>query len=194
MISDTELYQVFQREYPDHLGHITRGTKEELPYDLEAGIVSEKFQGQRWENIEADVLRECFDVVFILNARAFYYFFPAFIRQSQLDVDKTSLLVSSLIDMLADAGVVQWPESLKDVETQTLSEYPELAKALASIDQNAVSAWRQERWKLFTQQQWALVRKWLNCINNNERWEVDRDVLRKAIMNADNWQIKGGVP
>ena len=106
------------------------------------------------------------------------------------DVKKTSLLVDSLIDMLADVGIGHWPESVKDVEAKLLAENPEIAESLASIDEKDLSARRQERWKLFTKQQWALIRKWLDWIDKDERWEVDRDVLRKAIKNAEDWQTK----
>lgn len=116
--------------------------------------------------------------------------FPAFIKQSQVDMKKTSLLVDSLIDMLADVVAGQRPESVKDVEAKFLAEHPEMSDTLACIDQKQVSAWRQERWKLLTKQQWALIIKWLNWINQDEKWEVNRDVLRKAIKNAENWQAQ----
>ena len=189
MISDTELQQGFQREYPNDLGHLTRGTREEFLYDWEARIVYEKFIGQRWENIQADLLRECFDIAAILNVRAFHYFFPAFIKQSQLDVEKTSLLVDFLINMLADSGVL-WPESLKEVEAKALKENPEISEALDSIDEKNLSAWRQERWKLFTERQWALIQKWINWIDQDERWEVDRGVLQQALNNAAKWRAR----
>ena len=105
-------------------------------------------------------------------------------------MEKTSLLVDSLIDMLADVVVGQWPESLKDVEAKLLAKHPEIAETIGSIDKKAMSARRQERWELFTKQQWDLVRKWLNWINQDEKWEVDRNVLRKAIKNAENWQAQ----
>lgn len=192
MISDTELQQVFEREYPDNLGHLTRGTKEEFVYDWEARIVYEKFIGQRWENIQADLLRECFDIAAILNVRAFHYFFPAFIKQSQLDVEKTSLLVDFLINMLADSGI-HWPESMKNAEAKLLHENPEISEALASINEKELSAWRQGRWKLFTEAQWALIQKWLNWIDQDERWEVDRGVLQQAVNNAEKWRARKGV-
>lgn len=185
MISDAELQQAFRREYPKDLA---RTTEVESPaeYDLDR-IEAEKLVGKRWEDIGLDLLQELFDVASFLNPRAFQYFFPAFIKQSQVDVEKTRLLVDSLINMLADVGV-HWPESMKDAETKLLRENPEISEALESIKEKDLSAWRQERWKLFTEQQWALVRKWLNWINQDEKWEVDRDVLRKAIKNADDWQ------
>jgi len=193
VISDAELQQAFQREYPKDLDHLVTA-REILPYDFDSLTVTEKFKGLRWENIHADVLRECFDVASFLNPRAFHYFFPAFIKQSQVDVEKTSLLVDSLVNLLADVGV-HWPESMKDAEAKLLGENPEIAESLDSINVKDLSAWRKERWELFTEQQWALVRKWLNWIDKDERWEVDRDVLRKAIKNADDWQMKqAGVP
>jgi len=186
-ISDAELHQAFQREYPKDL---TRTTEGESPseYDLDR-IEAEKLAGERWEDIRADRLQESFDIASWLNSRAFQYFFPAFIKQSQADVEKTSLLVDSLINMLADGGI-HWPESLKDAESKLLGENPEIAEAIQSINEKDLSAWRQERWKLFTEQQWALVRKWLNWINQDERWEVDRDVLRRAMKNAEKWQAQ----
>ena len=187
MISDAELQQVFRREYPKDLARTTEG-ESPSEYDCDR-IEAEKLVGKRWEDIGPDLLQEFFDVASWLNPRAFQYFFPAFIKQSQVDVEKTSLLVDSLISMLADGGV-HWPESLKDAEAKLLSENPEISEAIESINEKDLSAWRQERWKLFTEQQWALVRKWLNWINQDERWEVDRDVLRKAVKNADDWQIK----
>jgi hypothetical protein len=96
--------------------------------------------------------------------------------------------------MLADSGV-HWPEPLRDTETKVLAENPEIKEALDSINEKDLSAWRQERWKLFTEQQWVLVRKWLNWVNQEERWEVDRDVLREAMKNAEKWQAQcPGVP
>lgn len=187
-ISDAELLQAFQREYPDDLAYVC-ANKEISPYDLDRRIVAEKFQGRKWENIHADVLQKCFDVIADLNPRAFHYFFPAFIKQSQVDVEKTSLLVDSLINMLADVGV-HWPESLKDAEAKLLRENPEIAQAIESINEKELSAWSEERWKLFTGQQWALVRKWLGWIHQDERWEVDRDALRQAMTNAEKWQAK----
>ncbi|MBI3774444.1 MAG: hypothetical protein HY273_02630 [Gammaproteobacteria bacterium] len=187
VISDAELQQTFGREFPKDLDHVTNA-KEILPYDFDSLVVTEKFMGQKWENIHADVLRECFDVNSTLNPRAFQYFFPAFIKQSQVDIEKTSVLVESLIRMLADGGV-HWPESMKDAEAKLLKENPEIAEALDSIDEKDLSAWRQGRWKLFTEQQWAIVRKWLNWIDQDKRWEVDRDVLQQAIKNADDWRL-----
>jgi len=188
-IPDAELHQAFQREYPKDLQQLARTTKEDEPYDFEARDAAEKLKGKRWEDVGADLLQECYDIPLLLNPQAFHYFFPAFIKQSQADVEKTSLLVDSLISMLADGGV-HWPESLKDAESKLLRENPEIQEALDSINEKDLSAWRQERWKLFTEQQWALVRKWLNWIDQDERWEVDRDVLREAIKNAENWQTK----
>jgi hypothetical protein len=92
--------------------------------------------------------------------------------------------------MLADVVVGQWTESLKDAEAKLLTEHPEIAETIGSIDKKSISARRRERWKLFTKQQWDLVRKWLNWINQDAKWEVDRDVLRKAIKNAENWQAQ----
>ena len=102
------------------------------------------------------MLQKCFDVACDLNPRAFQYFFPTFIKQSQVDVEKTSLLVDSLINMLADGGI-HWSESLNDAEEKLLSENPELAEAVESINENDLSAFRQKRWKLFTEQQWAVI-------------------------------------
>jgi hypothetical protein len=95
-----------------------------------------------------------------LNPRAFHYFFPAFINQSQVDVEKTSLLVDSLISLLADGGV-HWTESLKDAEVKFLRENPEISEAVESTNEKDLSAWRRERWNLFKEQQWVLVQKWL---------------------------------
>lgn len=186
-ISDAELHQAFQREYPKDL---TRTTEGESPseYDLDR-IEAEKLTGERWEDIRADRLQELFDIPSWLNPRAFHYFFPAFIKQSQVDVEKTSLLVDSLINMLADGGI-HWPEQLKDAESALLAENPEIKEALDSTNEKELGAWRRERWKLFTEQQWALIRRWLNWIEQGEQWDVDRDVLRKAIKNADDWQKK----
>ncbi|MCO5051245.1 MAG: hypothetical protein M9920_02960 [Verrucomicrobiae bacterium] len=169
---------------------MVRATEGESPseYDLDR-TEAEKLVGRRWEDLRADLLQELFDIASWLNPRAFHYFFPAFIKQSQADVEKTSLLVDSLINMLADGGI-HWPESLKDAESKLFGENPEIAEAVQSINEKDLSAWRQERWKLFTEQQWALVRKWLNWINQDERREVDRDVLRRAMKNAETWQAQ----
>jgi hypothetical protein len=186
-ISDAELQQVFPREYPKDLARTTEG-EPPAEYDFDR-IEAEKLLGKRWEDIGPDLLQEFFDIASWLNPRAFQYFFPAFIKQSQVDVEKTSTLVDSLVGMLADRGV-HWPESMKDAEARLLAEHPEIAASLDSIDERDLSAWRQERWKLFTEQQWALVRKWLNWIDQDEKWEVDRDVLRKAMKNAEKWQAQ----
>lgn len=186
-ISDAELHQVFQREYPKDLARTTEG-ESPSEYDLDR-IEAEKLAGERWEDIRADRLQELFDIASWLPPRAFHYFFPAFIKQSQVDVDKTSLLVDSLINMLADGGI-HWPEQLKDAESALLAENPEIKEALDSTNEKELSAWRRERWKLFTEQQWALIRRWLNWIEQGEEWDVDRDVLREAIKNADDWQKK----
>jgi hypothetical protein len=188
-ISDAELHQAFEREYPKDLVHLARTTEEVSPYDFEARIVVEKFEGKRWEDIGPDILQECYDVPLDLNPQAFHYFFPAFIKQSQVDIEKTSLLVGTLINLLADRGI-HWPEPLKDAEAELLREYPEIKEALDSINEKDISAWRAERWRLFTEQQWALVRKWLNWIDQDQRWDVDRDVLREAIKRIDYWQKK----
>ncbi len=191
-ISDEELHQAFQREYPKDLVRTTEG--ESPPeYDFDR-IDAEKLVGERWEAIRVDLLQESFDMASWLNPRAFHYFFPAFIKQSQADVEKTSLFVDTLINMLADGGI-HWPESLKNAESALLTENPEIAQAIDSIDEKDLVSWRQERWKLFTEQQWAVVRKWLSWINQDERWNVDRDVLRKALKNAEQWQARrAGVP
>ncbi len=187
-ISDTELQKYFQREYPQDLACTT---ERESPseYDLDR-VEAEKLVGKRWEDIGADLLQEFFDVASWLNPRAFHYFFPAFIKQSQADIKKTSLLVDSLIDMLADVEIGSWPESSKDVQAKLMAEHPEIADTLASIEQKQVSARRQERWVLFTDQQWAVVRKWLSWIDQDERWDVDRGVLQKAMKNAEKWQTQ----
>jgi hypothetical protein len=186
-ISDTELQKAFQREYPEDLVRATEGeSPSECDFDR---IEAEKLVGKRWEDVGLDLLQEFFDVALWLNPRAFHYFFPAFIKQSQVDAEKTNLLVNSLISMLADEGV-HWHESLKDAEAKLLRGNPELAEAIGSIDEKRLGVWRQERWKLFTEKQWALIRKWLNWISQDEKWEVDRDVLRNAIKNADDWQMK----
>lgn len=193
-ISDAELHQAFQREYPKDLQQLARTTKEDEPYDFEARDAAEKLKGKRWEDVGADLLQECYDIPLLLNPQAFHYFFPAFVKQSQADVEKTSLLVDSLISMLGNGGV-HWPGPLRDAESKVLGENPEIKVALDSSNEKDLSAWRQERWKLFTEQQWGLVRKWLDLIDQDERWEVDRDVLREAIKNAEKWQtIRGGVP
>ncbi len=191
-IGDEELHKVFPREYPKDLARTTEG-ESPSEYDLDR-IEAEKLAGKRWEEIEAALLQEFFDIGAWLNPRAFHYFFPAFIKQSQVDLKKTSLLVDSLITMLADGGL-HWPESLKDAEAELLRENPEIAEAIESINENELSAWRQERWKAFTAPQWALVRKWLSWIDQDERWPVDREVLRKAIINAAKWQAQRvGIP
>ncbi len=193
MISETALHQVFEREIPKGLKYVGRA-KEELPPGYEDNNEVEGFVGKAWEEVEANLLREHFDAACFLNPRAFHYFFPAFIKQSQIDVEQTGLLVESLIRMLADSGV-HWPESMKDAEAKLLAEYPEIAESLDSINEKDLSAWRQERWKLFTEQQWAVVRKWLSWIDQDERWEVSRDVLREAMKNAEKWQARrDGVP
>jgi hypothetical protein len=184
MISDAELYQAFPHEYPNDLTRTTEG--ELLSFDFDR-IEAEKWVGKKWEDISPDLLQECFDIASWLNPRAFQYFFPAFIQQSQVDMKKTSLLVDSLIDMLAETPlIVQWPESLKDTEAKLLAKYPEVAESIKFIDENKMSSWRQERWKLFTKQQWAVIRKWLNWIDQDEKWEVDRNALRKAINKIDS--------
>jgi hypothetical protein len=186
-ISDSELHQVFQREYPVDLPRTTEGESlSEFDYDR---TKAEKLAGKVWEDIPPDLLQEFFDVACFLNPRAFHYFFPAFIKQSQANIEKTSLLVDSLIGMLADVSV-HWPESLKDAETKLLIENPAIAEALEAINDKELGDWSEARWQLFTEQQWALVRKWLDWINQDERWEVDRDVLRQAMKNAEAWQVK----
>mgnify|MGYP005853986331 CR=1 FL=1 len=187
-VSDSELNQAFPREYPKDLGYVC-ATKEVSKYDLDRRLVVEKFEGKHWESIQADVLRECFDVSSDLNPRAFHYFFPAFIKQSQADPEKTILLVGSLVHMLADAEI-HWPESLKDAESRLLRDYSDIAEAIASIDGKELSNWRQERWKLFTEQQWSIVQKWLRWIDQEQRLAVDRDVLREAMKNAAKWQVR----
>ncbi len=186
-IPDIELQKAFQREFPKNLARTTEGELSEFEDDR---TEAEELVGKRWEDIGADLLQEFFDVAAWLNPQAFHYFFPAFIKQSQVDMKKTSLLVDSLIDMLADVGIVHWPESFKNGEAKLLAEHPEISDTLASIDEKQLSARRQERWKLFTKQQWALIRKWLDWINRDEKWDVDRDVLQKAIKNAEDWQTK----
>ena len=188
-ISDAELYRVFEREYPKDLGQLARTTDEQSPYDLEARSEAAKFAGKRWEEVGAKMLQECYDIPLLLNPQAFHYFFPAFIKQSQIDVEKTGLLVDALINLLAGGGI-HWPESLNDVESELLKENPEIAEAIESTQEKGLSDWRQERWKLFTEQQWALVRKWLSCMDQDERLDVDRAVLRKAMQNAKKWQMK----
>jgi hypothetical protein len=185
-ISDAELHQAFQREYPKDLSRTTEG-KSPSEYDYDR-IEAEKLVGKKWEDIGADLLQKFFDVASFLNPRAFQYFFPAFIKQSQVEVEKTRLLVDSLISMLADGGV-HWPEPMKDPEAKLLEEHPEIEEALDSTNENDLSAWRQERWKLFTIQQWELLRKWLDWIQQEPKLEVDPDILRRAIKNADT--LKG---
>ena len=191
-IPDTELLQAFQREYPKDLVRTTEG-KSPLEFDFDR-IEAEKLVGKTWVEIQPNLLQDFFDIASWLNPRSFHYFFPAFIKQSQVDVEKTNLVVDSLINMLADGGV-HWPETLKDAEAKLLSENPEIAEAIESINEKELSAWRQERWQLFTEQQWAVVRKWLSWIDQDRRWDVDRDVLREAMKNAEKWQMKrAGVP
>ncbi len=183
MISDKELYHTFRREYPKDLAYVCI-TKEVSPYDLDRRIVIEKFQGQRWESIHADVLQECFDVACNLNPQAFHYFFPAFIRQSQANVEKTSLLVDSLINMLANGGI-HWPETLKDAELELLEKNPEIKEALDSTNEANLIAWQEDRWKLFSEQQWKLIQRWLNWIAEGGL-EVDQDTLLEAMTKVES--------
>ena len=97
--------------------------------------------------------------------------------------------MDSIINKLADTGI-HWPESMKDAEAKFLRENPIIAWEVESIDDKDLSAWRQERWKLFTEQQWELIRRWLNWINQDVKWQVDRDALQKALRNAEDWQMK----
>jgi hypothetical protein len=186
-ISDAELHQVFQREYPLTTARTTEGESlSEFDYDRGE---AEKLAGKRWEDIQPDLLQEFFDVACFLNPRAYHYFFPAFIKQSQANIEKTSLLVDSLIGMLVEVGV-HWPESLQDAEAKLLNENPVIAEALGAIKEKELADWSEARWQLFTEQQWALVRKWLDWINQDERWDVDRAVLQQAMKNAEAWQMK----
>ena len=59
-ISDAELHQVFQREYPKDLARTTEG-ESPSEYDLDR-IEAEKLAGERWEDIRADRLQELFDI------------------------------------------------------------------------------------------------------------------------------------
>ena len=185
-ISDEELLEAFQDEYPKGLTRTTEGGAP-LEYDFDR-IEAEKLMGIRWTDIKSDLFQDFFDIASWLSPQAFHYFFPAFIKQSQLEVEKTSLLVDALVEMLADGGI-HWPEQMKDAESKLLEENPEIKEALDSINEKDLSARRQERWKLFTEQQWAIVRKWLTWLDQDERWKVDREVLRKAMKNAHDWQM-----
>jgi len=69
-----------------------------------------------------------------------------------------------------------------------LSENPEIAEAIALINENDLRAWNDKRWSLFTEQQWVVIQKWLRWIAQDERWDVDREVLARALENAEKWR------
>jgi len=184
-LTKAELLRAFQREYPKDLDRTTEGGTL-LEYDFDRKK-AEALVGVKWENIRADQLQELFDIACFLNPRAFQYFFPAFIRESQVNIEKTNLLVDSLINMLANSGI-HWPESLRAAETKVLSENPEIAEAIALINENDLRAWSEKRWRLFTEQQWVVIQKWLRWIAQDERWDVDREVLARALENAEKWR------
>lgn len=186
MISDVKLYLSFQREYPKKLINVC-SSGEISSYDFDSLILNERFRNRNWESIHSNVLKECYDAVCFLNPEAFQYFFPAFIKQSQVNTEDTSLLVDSILDILAE-GEIHWPESLKDIESKLLGKYPEVAMALESISYKDLNEWRKKRLKLFTKKQWEVIREWLNWIDQDDRWvDVDRDVLHKAMKNSRKW-------
>lgn len=185
VISDPELCRVFPRELPKGLVQLARSTEEESPYDTEARDAAEKLRGKRWEDVETELFQQCYDIPLLLSSQAFHYYFPAFIKQSQLNAVQMSLLLDTILNLLADSEI-HWPEALSGIEEAFLKENPELKEAVESIDVKGLSAWREERWRLFTKPQWVLVQKWLAWIEQNQ-CEVDQSVLRKALGNADKW-------
>jgi hypothetical protein len=191
LISDTELYGVFPRNLPDDLVQLARTTEEESPYDTEARVETEKLRGKRWEDVKSELFQQCYDLPLLLSPPAFHYYFPAFIKQSQINISQLGLFVDTILNLLADTEV-HWPEALSRIEESFLKENPEIQEAVQSIDMEGLSAWREERWRLFTKEQWLVVQKWLIWMKRHAECDVNQSVLQKALGNIDMW-LKGNV-
>lgn len=187
-ISNIELAQHFEKTYPCDLINLADRPKEYFHGNVEAIIETEKYKGIPWDNVTIEMLQACYDIPLLFNPAAFHYFFPSFIKLSQSEIEKSDMLVDVLINLLADSSL-NWPEQLKEFEVSILKENPQIKEALDLIDETKISCWSNERWKLFTRQQWTLILKWLNWIDGDERWDVDRVALIIAINNAKKWQL-----
>lgn len=183
-ISDTELKKVFPCRLPEDMNQLARTTEQESPHDIEARIEAEKFRGKRWDEIDRALLKQCYDISLMLSPRSFHYYFPAFIKHSQVDIEQMALFVDTLLNLLADCGI-HWPKALAQTEAVFLNDNPELKEMIEDIDVEKLSAWRKERWTLFSKQQWFLIHKWLCWIDKNSKYEIDRGVLGKAIENVE---------
>jgi hypothetical protein len=186
VVSNEELTQCFQTSFPCDFENLAEISTEQFPGDNEALIETEKYKGKIWDEVTIELLNSCYDIPLLFNPTAFHYYFPAFIKLSQIEIEKSDLLVDLLISLLADS-CFHWPESLSAIEDLILNENPQIQEALYLIDEEKLNSWRKERLQLFTRPQWELILKWLNWINENKQWEVDRSVLCKAIQNASKW-------
>lgn len=103
-VTDQELFESFLREYPEDLVQLSRNIPEEEPYDTEAFSATSEYEGVLWEKVESGMLANCYDIPFLFSAKAFHYFFPAFIRRSQQDYERLELFVDSLVFFIADSN------------------------------------------------------------------------------------------
>lgn len=110
IVTDKELFETFAREYPKDLTQIGRNTPESEPYDIETFTATPEYENFLWENVGTQKLMGCYDIHFLFSERAFHYFFPAFIRQTQADFNKLDTLVCSLVFLIADSADDEWSQ------------------------------------------------------------------------------------
>lgn len=196
MVTEEELLKCFPVEYPENLDYLSRSTPEEEPHDSEARDETIKYKGKRWVDVSTELLEECYDIPLLFNPRAFHYFFPAFIKQTQNTPEKNDLLIDCLMDLLAEEtipdveSIQQTKKILQKFEPEFKDEIEEITDSLLVIDKVSLIEWVGERFKLFNLSQLYLIKKWMCFIISCESLCIDKERIEAAEKNIDRWILR----
>lgn len=196
MVTEEELLKCFPSEYPEDLDYLSRSTSEEEPYDSEARDETIKYKGVSWVDVTAELLEEYYDIPLLFNPRAFHYFFPAFIKQTQNAPERNDLLIDCLMGLLAEEtipdleSIQQTKKVLQKIEPEFKNEIDEITDSLLAIDESSLVQWIEERFKLFDLSQWYLIKKWMQFIVSCESLCMDKERVEAAEKNIDRWILR----
>jgi hypothetical protein len=196
MVTEEELLKCFSLEYPEDMDYLSRSTPEEEPHDSEARDETIKYKGIRWVDVSTELLEECYDIPLLFNPRAFHYFFPAFIKQTQDAPERNELLIDCLIGLLAEEtipdveSIQQTKKLLQKFEPEFKNEIDEITDSLLAIDKESLVKWIEERFKLFNLLQWCLIKKWMQFVVLCESLCMDKERIEAAEKNIDRWILR----
>ncbi len=118
---------------------------ERFPLEIPTGLLltdsygdfveeTEPFRGLLWRDVTCILMRDRFEVALAFSPEALHYFFPAFILNSEVDLDAMDLPIDYLLSVMIPS------------------------------DDPAIMEWKLKRWGLFSMAQWELIRKWLDWL------------------------------